>query len=124
MPPEMKRSLFFALMLVLAVLTAACGKNGGVTPKPIKEDFWVKANGPYGGWATVLSVNSSGHVLAGTNNGGIYRPVNSADSWAQVNTGLISEHISAFAIIASGHIFAGTQGDGVCRSARSSNWVL
>ncbi len=62
-----------------------------------------------------LTINSSGHIFAGTA-GGVFRSTNNGDSWTPVNVGLTNTAVRAYAINSSGHIFTGTQGGGVIRS--------
>ena len=70
-----------------------------------------------------LAVNSSsGHIFAGTWDGGVYRSTDNGDTWTQLD--LDVEEVYAFTINSSGDIFAGTWDDGVYRSTDNGDtWI-
>jgi hypothetical protein len=77
----------------------------------------------------VLTVLTSGtHVFAGSRGGGVFFTTNGGTTWAQRNTGLTNQSVTALAITPASsagiNLFAGTEGSGVYFSADSGrNWV-
>ena len=115
MPNMVIRSCIFLLLVLIAALIFSCGKDNGMPPEE-EVDFWRQTNGPYGGAIRSLTVNSNGHIFAGTYVGGIFRSEDNGDSWTAVNNGLTNLYMYALVINSSGHIFAGTNYGGAFKS--------
>ena len=76
-----------------------------------QTNFWEEVNtGLYGGSVISLAINDSGHIFAGTYDGGIFRSTDNGNNWLATNNGFIETDlwITSFAINDSGHVFAGT----------------
>ena len=68
-------AVFFAITFV------TCTKNKMPTSSDDGDGIkWQQTNGPYGGIIYSFAINSSGHIFAGTNGGGVYRSVQSTTS--------------------------------------------
>jgi len=110
----MKKVCVFIVLFFVLILTAA--------DSLFAQNFWQQTNGPFGGIINCLTVNSAGHVFAGTIFNGIYRSTDNGATWTKNNAGLTSNFVGALAINASGHLFAGTTG--VFRSTNNGdNWA-
>ncbi len=68
-----------------------------------------------------LTINSSGHIFAGTIGGGLFRSTDNGGTWTQMNVGLTSQVVNTLAINLSGHVFAGTLFGGVYRSTNNGD---
>ena len=97
---------FFSISLILVLST-------GTLPA---QDFWEPTNGPFGDSVISLAINSTGHIFAGTEFGGVFRSTDNGDIWTELNNGLTATNVSSLAINSTGHIFAGSFGGGVFRS--------
>lgn len=85
------------------------------------QGFWLQSNGPYGGTIHCLTVNSSNHIFAGTDDNGIFRSMDNGNTWTNVNNNdLFNTTIQALAINSSGDIFAGTM-SGIYRSINNGD---
>ena len=84
--------------------------------------FWQSLNGPEGGVVQCFAADNSGHILAGTFFGGVYKTTNQGVSWVQLP--YVNLDIRSLAVNASGHIFLGAATSGVWRSTDDgSTWV-
>ncbi len=48
------------------------------------QDSWEQTNGPYGGNIDALAINSSGHIFAGDNEGGVFRSTDNGGNWIAI----------------------------------------
>ncbi|MFC2088131.1 FlgD immunoglobulin-like domain containing protein, partial [Calditrichota bacterium] len=99
--------LFFAVFTLLEEIKA--------------QDFWQQTNGPFGGSICAVAVSRDGHILAGSNGGGIFRSTDDGDNWAF--SGLPNSLIKSIAVDTSSYIYAGNS-EGVFRSDDNGlNWL-
>jgi photosystem II stability/assembly factor-like uncharacterized protein len=79
-------------------------------------DSWTGVPGgfPYGVFSFEFS--STGHVLAATWDGGVYRSTDGGATWSPVNSGLGSLTVFRLAVDSSDRFFAGTENHGVFRN--------
>src|SRR4030095_14780362 len=85
-------------------------QSRSVKPRPQQPDqaFWAQTNGPEGGDGIALATNPSGHVVVGTQGGGVSRTTDNGETWLGVNEGLTDTNVRALAINNAGNLFAGT----------------
>ena len=70
-----------------------------------------------------LVIQSSGSILAGTDNG-VFLSTNSGTNWTQLNNGIGNNRINTLVIDSKGSILAGTRGAGMYVSTdHGSNWT-
>ena len=100
----------FYLSAVIAVSTL---------PTFARGDFWMHAEGPFGGLIQALAVDSTGTVLAGTLNAGVFRSTDHGQTWAPASAGLGALSVSALAVYRDGKWLAGVSGG--AQLYRSSN---
>jgi len=101
------------------------GGGGGVLRSTNNGNSWSPVfNIAFTGYnVNSLTINSSGHIFAGTFGGGVYRSIDNGGSWAAVNNGLTNAFVSSLVINATGRIFAGTAA-GIFRSTdNGDNWI-
>ncbi|MCX6120982.1 MAG: T9SS type A sorting domain-containing protein [Ignavibacteriales bacterium] len=71
-----------------------------------QTNFWQQTNGPYdSGFILSFAKDSSGRILAGTANQGIYSSSNGGQSWNSI--GLTGNDINCLAVTSNGFLFAG-----------------
>jgi photosystem II stability/assembly factor-like uncharacterized protein len=70
-----------------------------------------------------LTVNSLGHIFAGTEGAGIFRSTDNGANWTEINQGLLNKTVLAFTFNSNGYLFSGTEGAGVFRSKESTTPV-
>lgn len=73
------------------------------------------------GNVTSISINTSGHIFAGTLGNGVFRSTDVGDTWAPVNSGLTNLNIQCITVTPQGFLFVGTTGAGVFRTVESTN---
>lgn len=87
-------------------------------------DDWIRMNAALGKASVVsFSVNSLGHLFAGTNKNGIYFSTDNGANWAVLNSGLTNLSIRFLAIDNDDFLYAGPQNGVVHRSAGSTTVV-
>ena len=88
-----------------------------------KEITWEPTNGPFGGRVNALAIQSNGHILAGTANGGLYRSTDNGDSWI-LSSFITDIYIRAITLSPNGNIFVATENNGIFRSLdNGENWT-
>ncbi|MFH0989406.1 MAG: LamG-like jellyroll fold domain-containing protein [bacterium] len=98
------------------------GTNNGLYRSTNNGDTWVElSNGLTTRNIFALSINSSGHIFAGTAGGGIYRSTSNGNSWQQSNSGLGQSMIQSVFCEPSGRIFVGTQSAGIFYSTNNGD---
>ncbi len=86
------------------------------------EAQWIQTTGPERGFVSCI-VTTGNDVYAGTHYAGVFRLNDFRKNWFQVNTGLTSPYINAFAVVDS-FLFAGTGNGGIFRSSdNGGNWT-
>ena len=71
------------LCRILAALIACCPLAASA-----QSDFWQPTNGPNGGIAETVTVNSDGHLFAGIAGSGVFRSMDNGETWEAINNGL------------------------------------
>lgn len=90
---------------------------------PHCHDYWEQTGGPEGALAVSLAVNSSGHLFAGTQSGGLYRSTDNGMSWSLLGFTNYFE-VSALTINAGGQIFAAATPEVWRSSDNGATWQL
>lgn len=80
-----------------------------------QTEYWQQTNGPYGGNVNAVTINLSGHILAGAGVG-IFRSTDNGTHWMQLNGGVRNKNVLSLITDTKGIIFAGTKSAGVYRS--------
>jgi len=101
--------LFFALWLCIEADAEA-------------QNFWQPLNGPSGAILSLI-INSSEHIFAGTDGGGVFRSTDNGQTWTPVTTGLTHKIVYTFAINSGGDIFAGTDGGVFLLKNNVESWM-
>ena len=83
------------------------GTEGGIFRSIDNGDNWVQI-GLTNKFVQAFSINSSGHIFAGTAENGVFRSTDNGDNWTEINTGLTNTIVNSLAINSTSHIFAGT----------------
>ncbi len=94
------------------------GTGTGIYRSNDNGNTWL---GLTGGAVESISINSAGHLFAGSAFGGVLRSLDNGNSWVSVNNGLYNREIWATAINFDDHIFAGTFGGGVFHSVNNGD---
>lgn len=95
----------------------------GITLAAPAQDYWKQIGKLSSTRITVLAVNSSGHIFAGTQDDGLWRSTHRNGNWKQAGTDKLGSYISTFAINRNGDIFVGTS-TGVFRSSDGgTSWI-
>lgn len=101
----------------LFAATIVC-PSGGSVYGIFKNDIygsWYSWEGCYNGLMDSdfnfesIVVTLDDHLYIGSISSGVYRSINSGDSWVKINDGLTDQHIHALAINPAGYIYAGTK---------------
>jgi photosystem II stability/assembly factor-like uncharacterized protein len=104
-------SFLFRIFVILALLFVLVSFQGSVSKASAGSNVWT-GNGPEGGTIQTLVIDpdSPTTIYAGTSSGGVFKSVDSGNSWIAVNAGLSSLEISVLAINPSEPltIYAGT----------------
>ena len=101
------------LCRILAALIACCPLAASA-----QSDFWQPTNGPNGGVAETVTVNSDGHLFAGIAGSGVFRSMDNGETWEAIHTGL------AWALLfnCDGHLFAGASGEVLRSTDNGETW--
>jgi photosystem II stability/assembly factor-like uncharacterized protein len=111
------KSLLFPLLIILSIISASTRANA--------QTLWTQTNGPQGGSLTTVCIDSTRHLLIGTEAGGIFESSDRGDQWFPRNAGLPSLHIRELESSAAGYIYATTTDAGIFRYQRTdqSHWI-
>ena len=101
-------SLFLTLLSILSAWSGAYAQT-----------LWTQTNGPEGGSISSVCIDSTGHLLIGTEAGGVFESSDRGDHWSPRNTGLPSFHMRELESSPAGYIFAVTYDAGVFRYRRT-----
>jgi len=87
-----------------------------------QQNSWQWTGGPYWGAAKVLTMNTNGHIFAGTASG-ICRSTDNGDNWALTTQALGRIDVRTLVIKSNGYIFAGTyDGRVILSTDNGGNW--
>lgn len=117
-------SLNFASLLITGNNKIFAGGTG-VYRSDDNGTNWILKNKGLGNWYVLaLIVDSSGHIDAGTDNGGFFTTNDYGESWLKFNNGLTNTEITTLIVNNQGHIFAGTWRGGIFRTLDGGmNWA-
>ena len=94
--------------------------GGGIFRSNNKGDTWDNvSNGLSNPYINKITINSLGHIFAGTNTG-IYRSLDNGESWHLFNAGIADSYILALQTDNQDYIYAGTRSTGVYKTTKKT----
>ncbi|MBP6875056.1 MAG: T9SS type A sorting domain-containing protein [Candidatus Eisenbacteria bacterium] len=116
-----RASRLLRLGLPIACALFACALAG---PVHAGELAWEWTQGPEGAWMTCFLTTPQGTILAGADNGGLFRSTDGGESWSSIEVPwpCCNYHVPSLAAAATS-VYVGTWGGGVYRSDDDGlNW--